>query len=75
MKSAKADELAMIPRFLLGKETLHLILTAEVKFLVGACYYIRIPLSLQFPDYGRTDHAAMPGNIDFGILFHHNVSV
>ena len=55
-----------------GKESLHILLAAEVQFLVGTGDDIGIALALQFPHDGAAHHAAMPGYIDLCVFLHHN---
>ena len=59
-------------RLLCFEESLDLILTCEVKLLVGTCDDVAVALSLQFADNGTSHHATMSGYIDFAVLFHNH---
>ena len=56
----------------LGKEPFDILLTAEVKLLVGAGDDIAVALALQLTHDSAAHHAAVPGNVDFCIFVHHN---
>lgn len=56
---------------LLGKETLNGLLTRQVQLLVRTGDDVRVALTLQFANDGRTHHAAVSGYIDFCMLLHH----
>lgn len=56
---------------LLGKETLDGLLTRQIQLLVRTGNDVRVALTLQFANDGRTYHSTVSGHIDFCILLHH----
>ncbi len=59
-----------ILRLFRRKKRLYGLLPRQIQFLVRAQHQIRISLPLQFPHNGRSHHPAVPGHIDFTVLFH-----
>ena len=56
----------------LCKKALDILLTAEVQLFMGTGDDIGVALTLQFAHDGAAHHAAMTGDINFSILFHHD---
>ena len=53
-------------RFLGGKESLDVGLTGEVELRVRTRYDVMVALAIEFADDGRTYHATVTGDVDFG---------
>ena len=59
-----------VVRLLVGKKPRHRGLVAQVQLGRSARYQVGVARAAQQPHKSRANHAAVPGNVYFGVLFH-----